>query len=350
MNCLTNCGNFLVSSRAWLKLAMLVIFSCGILRAQSGESPSGSTKEPTEFQVMFDREWRKTNVDIDYLKTLASNYSFNASDIRVRVMAYLDKAKGYATAPPFSLTTTGYVPETTAYTYLDEAKDWPGMCARLRVVLAVCDAELVSDERRAKWQFIAGCLMEYGDAAADTPKIRRNMARRIVLYICDMLNTGNHATDKQFAAHSSSWLTHLVRRGWLSELLAALEPPTERFSSDTVLSLANKAAQEAQALGGQANTECAIQLLKVLAPRFIRPGEGHDWDDVHYNVAVIYLSTGRYDLARAEAAMLRTDGNLAPCRKYFDKWIADAKAKQEATEKAKKKKATNSGDKPKPRP
>ncbi len=48
--------------------------------------------------------------------------------------------------------------------------------------------------------------------------------------------------------------------------------------------------------------------------------------------------------------MLQTDGNLAPCRKYFDKWIADAKARQEATEKAKKKKATNSGDKPKTRP
>lgn len=81
---------------------------------------------------------------------------------------------------------------------------------------------------------------------------------------------------------------------------------------------------------------------------FHQAGDGDDWDDVHYNLAVIYLSTGRFDRARIEAAMLRTDGNLAPCRKYFDKWISDAKAKKEATEKAMKKKATMSRDKPRP--
>ena len=249
---------------------MMVIFPCGHLRAQSGETQSGATSEPTEFQRLFDREWLKTGVHLEYLKALASDYSLNAAEVRARVMTYLDNAKGDATAPTYSIPTTGYVPETTAYTYLDEAKDWPSMCGRLRMILAVCDAELGDDERRAKWEFSAGSLTEYGDAAADTQKPRRNMARRIVLYMTDMLNTGNNPKNKQFATHSSSWLTHLVRRGWLSELLAALEPPTERFSSDKVLSLTNDAAQEAQALGGQANSECAIQLLKILVPRFIR--------------------------------------------------------------------------------
>lgn len=342
--------NYQVFYGACLTLALMMFFACGLLRAQSSESQSGSYAEPTEFQRMFDREWRKTGVHLEYLKALASDYSLNAADVRARVMTYLDKAKGDVKAPPFSITTTGYVPETKAYAYLDEAKDWPGMCARLRVILSVCDAELAGNERRAKWEFISGYMMDYGDASADTPKTRHNMARRIIFYMCDLLNTGNFPKDKQFAAHSSSWLTHLVRRGWLSELLAALEPPTGHSPSDAVLSLANKAAQEAKALGGQENIECAVQLLKGLAPRFIRPGEGHDWDDVHYNLAVIYLSTGRFDQARSEAALLQTDGNLAPCRKYFDKWIAAAKAKKEAAEKAAKKTKTRTGDKSKPRP
>ncbi len=350
MTRLINFRSLPLSCGAWLWLVMAVIFPCGLINAQSGESQSGTTTEPTEFQRLFDREWRKTNVDIDYLKALASNYAFDAAIIRTRVMTYLDKAKGDTIVPPFSITTTGYVPETTAYAYLDEAKDWPGMCAGLRVILAVCDAELTGNERRAKWEFSLGYMMNSQDPVAFTPETRRIMARRIIFYICDLINTGNFPKDKQFAARSSSWLTHLVRRGWMSELLAALEPSSEHFSSDKVLSLTKDAAQEAQALGGQANTECAIQLLKSLAPRFIRPGEGNDLDDVHYNLAVIYLSTGRYDQARTEAAMLRTDGNLAPCRKYFDKWIAAAKAKKDAAEKVLKKKATNTEVKPKPRP
>lgn len=141
----------------------------------------------------------------------------------------------------------------------------------------------------------------------------------------------------------------MIRRGWLSELLAALEPPTERFSSDDVLSITNEAASEAQKLGGMANTECAIQLLKVLAPRFIRTGEFNDWDNVHYNLAAIYLALGRYDKARAEAALLRPDGNLAPCRKYFDKLITETKAKKEVADKAAKKKPSITSVKPKPR-
>ncbi len=323
-------------------LLALMMGPSGIVWAQSG-SDSVETN-------IFDRPWRKTSVDIEYLKVLASDYSFDAATIRTRVMAYLDKAKGNAIAPPYAISTMGYQPETAAYHYLDEARDWPGMCARLRVILAACDVELGGNERRAKWQYSAMLWYEEENSTAQTPAARSYVARRIVLYLSKLFNAGNYANDSHFATHSSSWLIHLIRRGWLSELLAALEPPTERFSSDDVLSITNEASSDAQKLGGTANSECAIQLLKVLAPRFIRTGKNNDWDEVHYNLAAIYLSLGCYDQSRAEAALLRPDGNLAPCTKYFDKWISETKVKKEAAGKAAKKKPSNTSVKPKPRP
>ena len=106
-------------------------------------------------------------------------------------------------------------------------------------------------------------------------------------------------------------------------------------------------ASAAFKFGGPANTDCAIQLWKVLAPRFIRPGDTRKSDDVHYNLAVIYLSIGRYDQARAESALLRPDGELAPCRKYFDKWVTEAKAKNAAEAKTAKTKPAGTSAKPK---
>ncbi len=355
--------------KTWLKLVLIMVFPCCVLHAQSvGElpmTPASDTPKPSapdpflEYspesneslspEKIFDREWRKTAIDIDFLKTLGSNYTLDAASIRTRVLAYLDKVKGDAIAPPYSIATTGYQPETAAYHYLDEARDWPSMCARLRVILAVCDAELGGNERRTKWQYSSMLLYEAGDATAQTPAARSYVARRVILYLSKMFNAGNYANNRNFATHSSSWLIHLIRRGWLSELLAALEPPTEHFSSDDVLSITHEAASEAQKLGGMANTECAIQLLKVLAPRFIRTGEFNDWDNVHYKLAAIYLALGRYDQARVEAALLRPDGNLAPSRKYFDKLITDTKAKKEAEAKAAKKKPSTTSVKPKPR-
>ena len=107
-----------------LWLAALVLFPACMVLAQSGASGNGSYPQQTEFQRLFDREWRKTDVHLKYLKALASDYSIDAAGVRDRVTAYLDKAKGNSDVPPFKITTTGYVPETTAYDYLDEAKDW----------------------------------------------------------------------------------------------------------------------------------------------------------------------------------------------------------------------------------
>lgn len=330
MGCSAYLRTFLFSFALSAFLVALMIATHGIALAQSG-SDSVETN-------IFDRPWRKTSVDIEYLRLLASDYSFDAATIRTRVMNYLDKAKGNVIAPPYAISTMGYQPETAAYHYLDEARDWPGMCARLRVILAACDAELGVNERRAKWQYSAMLWYEEENSTAQTPAARSYVARRVILYLSRLFNAGNYTNDRHFATHSSSWLIHLIRRGWLSELLASLEPPTERFSSDDVLSITNEAALDAQKLGGLANSECAIQLLKVLAPRFIRPGEFRDSDNVHYNLSVINLALGRYDQARAEAELLRPDGNLAPCRKYFDKLITETKAKKEAADKAAKRK------------
>lgn len=175
-------------------LVALMIGTHGIALAQSG-SDSVETN-------IFDRPWRKTSVDIEYLRVLASDYSFDAATIRTRVMNYLDKAKGNAIAPPYAISTMGYQPETAAYHYLDEARDWPGMCARLRAILTACDAELGGNERRAKWQYSAMLWYEAGNATAQTPAARLYVARRIVLYLSRMFNAGNYANDHHFGTHS----------------------------------------------------------------------------------------------------------------------------------------------------
>ena len=331
----------------WKPLILVAALSSGHLLAQTDSTISESIESPAPEKDIFDRAWRRTVIDIDFLQVLASNYSLDAPAIRTRVMTYLDKAKGDCSTPPFAIRTTGYQPECAAFDYIQEAQDWPNMCARLRSVLAACDAELAGETRRAKWQFFDGYLLNGDEPEVDTPKTRSYVARRIVLQLCLLLNAGNYPNDRDFAKHSSSWLTHLMRRGWLSELLARLEPPTDKSSSDRILRIIHDSASAAHKLGGQANTECAIQLWKVLAPRFIRPGDTRKSDDVHYNLAVIYLSTGRYDLARSESALLRPDGELAPCRKYFDKWITDAKAKNAAEAKTAKMKSSSTSAKPK---
>ncbi len=212
---------------------MVVALPSGHLLAQTDRTPSESTESLAPEKDIFDREWRKTAIDIDYLKTLSRDYSLDAASMRTRVMAYFDQAKSNSVAPPFALQTAGYQPECAAFDYIHEAQDWPGMCARLRTVLAACDAELAGETRRAKGQFFDGYLLNGDEPEVDTPKTRSYVARRIVLQLCLLLNAGNYPNDREFTKRSNSWLTHLIRRGWLSELLAALELLADKFSGSS---------------------------------------------------------------------------------------------------------------------